>query len=420
MLELNKEYTYKQICETLGWKVQAGNSKIAQINEIEDAYEFYHPINKKTHKEKKSYIFTKKLRDLVKPSKANSAGNNCKNIELMINYLLMKEGVADGKYHSWTSWYCDELKVLDRDVCTIVYQDREQIEEWCKVFCVNSLDILCEYVSTAKKVLKKIFLGALSNMEKNNLIKYDKAYHFIYKLGEQSQGHIYTNELNEKIIEYETEVCNMINKKHRLSKKIKDRQLLMIIYSRKDLVDEFKELMLVRIMKDKFMIDILNYEIKNLKSYILEEDRVEVGTNNPILSYNEVVSIDEIDYILEPDNRTAFSFNKHICTLIDNKVRKELINKHYTNKYTKEVVYPFENCEADMLRSAELLFKYWESDNESFEDEEEFYQGEELEDEELEDEELEEDDEEQQEILINNNIIDLTELYPTRIIKIKA
>ena len=74
MLELNKEYTYKQICEILGWKVSAGNSKKAQINEIESAYDFYHPINKKTHKEKKSYIFTVQKHELVKPSKSNCGG----------------------------------------------------------------------------------------------------------------------------------------------------------------------------------------------------------------------------------------------------------------------------------------------------------------------------------------------------------
>ena len=59
MLELNKEYTYKEICEELNWKLfTGGDSKKAQIREIESAFKFYHPENKKTHKPKKSYIFT--------------------------------------------------------------------------------------------------------------------------------------------------------------------------------------------------------------------------------------------------------------------------------------------------------------------------------------------------------------------------
>ena len=82
MLELNKEYTYKQIVELLGWEEKAGNSKKAQIKEIESCFEWYHPMNKKTHKEKKSYIFTKQLREPVEPSKSNCGGShNNKNIK---------------------------------------------------------------------------------------------------------------------------------------------------------------------------------------------------------------------------------------------------------------------------------------------------------------------------------------------------
>ena len=101
MIELNKEYTYKQIVELLGWKYYSGgNGKKAQIKEIESSFEFYHPINKKTHKEKKSYIFTKQLREPVEPSKSNNGGsNNNKNITPMIDYLLrIAETICRGYY----------------------------------------------------------------------------------------------------------------------------------------------------------------------------------------------------------------------------------------------------------------------------------------------------------------------------------
>lgn len=66
MLELNKEYTYKEICEALDWKVQTGNNetKKNQIKTIESSYKFYHPENKKTHKPKKSYIFTEQIKEV--------------------------------------------------------------------------------------------------------------------------------------------------------------------------------------------------------------------------------------------------------------------------------------------------------------------------------------------------------------------
>lgn len=77
MLELNKEYTYKEICKILGWKETTGAQKTKQIKEIEASYEFFHPENKKTHKLKKSYIFTKQIKapELTDGRKKNGAEN---------------------------------------------------------------------------------------------------------------------------------------------------------------------------------------------------------------------------------------------------------------------------------------------------------------------------------------------------------
>ena len=73
MIELNKEYTYSQICEIIGWTVYSGgNVKKAQIKVIESCFEYYHPEIKKIHKPKKSYIFTKQLREHVETSRQNS------------------------------------------------------------------------------------------------------------------------------------------------------------------------------------------------------------------------------------------------------------------------------------------------------------------------------------------------------------
>ena len=45
MIELNKEYTYAQICKILGWEQKAGNSKKAQLKEIEST-SFSKTVNK--------------------------------------------------------------------------------------------------------------------------------------------------------------------------------------------------------------------------------------------------------------------------------------------------------------------------------------------------------------------------------------
>ena len=57
MLELNKEYTYREICSVLGWKESTGNQKIKQIKEIESSYEFFHPENKQEEKRLSDFFF---------------------------------------------------------------------------------------------------------------------------------------------------------------------------------------------------------------------------------------------------------------------------------------------------------------------------------------------------------------------------
>ena len=102
MLKLNQEYTYKKICEELGWKESSGNQKKKQIKEIEDSYEFYHPENKKTHKPKKSYIFTKQLK---KPELQDRRANNgaVKKIpDATFEYLfqcILVSGIRKNGYH---------------------------------------------------------------------------------------------------------------------------------------------------------------------------------------------------------------------------------------------------------------------------------------------------------------------------------
>lgn len=357
MLELNKEYTYKEICETLGWKIQTGNSKMAQIKEIEKAYEFYHPINKKTHKEKKSYIFTKKLRNTIEPSRANNGGgNNNKNVELMMMYLCMKDNIADGEYCSFTDLYCDKLKLFNKDTCNIVYKNKEELFSWCENNNIENPKLLHDYVSVAKHELKQLFMNTLKYMEKKELVDYNKACHFTYDLGKRSKGHVVVNGLNEKITEYETAVCNAMNKTYNLSSKMKGRQLLMIIYGSKELTLEFRDLINYMFMNDKDMMFLLNSKVWSLDSYVPEEDRTLITDENPLSFYNSVISISEIKSGLNPDKNAAEHFAKQIQKLISEKTQKQLLKKHYTFKATGEIIYPYVDCEKAMLKIEELLF----------------------------------------------------------------
>ena len=320
-LELNKEYTYPQICETVGWKQTTGDSRMAQIREIEDANEYYHPINKKTHKPKKSYIFTKKLRDLVEPSRENSAGNNRKNIQPMIDYLQSKFDLDDNWY-SFTDWYCIKLELMYKGICNAVYHS-DEIDAVCEEYSISDERLFCEYVSVAKSELKNIFLKALAYLDKKKKITYHDQYKFTYQLGKRTRGNVITDSLNERIEENETAVCNDMNEDYNLSKKMKGRQLLKIIYSKEKLTKEFKELSLGMLQDDEYAINKLNCELSN-QHPTFHTDYCSICKERPLISYYRGIAITDME--LEESDPECLALD--ITNKIRTKVRKSLMKSY--------------------------------------------------------------------------------------------
>ena len=320
-LELNKEYTYPQICETVGWKQTTGDSRMAQIREIEDANEYYHPINKKTHKPKKSYIFTKKLRDLVEPSRENSAGNNRKNIQPMIDYLQAKFDLDDNWY-SFTDWYCEKLELMHKGICNAVYHP-DEIDAVCEEYNISDGKLFCEYVSAAKSELKNMFLKALAYLDKKNKITYQDQYKFTYQLGKSTRGNVITDILNERIEENETIVCNDMNEDYKLSKKMKGRQLLKIIYSKERLTKEFKELSLGMLQDDEYAIDKLNCEL-SYQHPTFHPDYSSICKERPLISYYRGIAISDME--LEESDPDCLALD--ITNKIRTKVRKSLMKSY--------------------------------------------------------------------------------------------
>ena len=320
-LELNKEYTYPQICETVGWEQTTGNSRLAQIREIEDANEYYHPINKKTHKPKKSYIFTRKLRDMVEPSKENSAGNNRKNIQSMIDYLQAKFDLDDNWY-SFTDWYCEKLELMHKGICNAVYHS-DEIDAVCEEYNISDGKLFCEYVSAAKSELKNMFLKALAYLDKKNKITYQDQYKFTYQLGKSTRGNVITDILNERIEENETNVCNDMNEDYKLSKKMKGRQLLKIIYSKERLTKEFKELSLGMLQDDEYAIDKLNCEL-SYQHPTFHPDYSSICKERPLISYYRGIAITDME--LEESDKDCLALD--ITNRIRTKVRKSLMKSY--------------------------------------------------------------------------------------------
>lgn len=352
MLELNKEYTYKEIIELLGWEEKAGNSKKAQINEIESAYEFYHPMNKKTHKEKKSYIFTKQLRELVEPSKSNCGGShNNKNIAPMIKYLQAHTGdeFCDGTYYSMTDWYCDILDLLDKELCNTVYQGEDAIIAYCEKYGISNKKLLCDFVSEARRTLKSIFLKALANMEKNDLVEYHNGYIFIYQMSARKLGWVTTDIINDLVKENETVVCNDLKEEHNLSDNLKGRQLLMQIYNRKDLTEAFDEFKILELMGDDEAIKKLN----KVMEFEYDHGYTAIDIDHPLINYYGGVSIIGMEFV----DGDVDALAKEITTIVRNKTLKAMYSKGSKNA-SGERYYVYNEFEhgAEMEHIASLLF----------------------------------------------------------------
>lgn len=321
-LELNKEYTYPQICETVGWEQTTGNSRMAQIREIEDAYEHYHPVNKKTHKPKKSYIFTRKFRDLVEPSKSNCGGaHNTKNIQSMVWYIQAKFDLDD-EWHSFTDWYCEKLELMYKGTCNAIYHE-DETDAVCEKYNISDGKLFCEYVSAAKAELKRMFLKSLGYLEKKDKITYHDEYKFIYQLGKRTRGYVITDCLNDVIKDIETAVCNDINEEHNLSRKMEGRQLLMLIYSKKELTNDFKELSLSALNDDDEVLQKLNKEL-SYQHETFHPDYDSISAERPLVSYYRGISITDMELKESDTNCLTLDITNKIRT----KVRKSLMKNY--------------------------------------------------------------------------------------------
>lgn len=348
MLELNKEYTYSQICEILGWEQKAGNSKKAQIHEIESAYEFYHPVNKKTHKPKKSYIFTSKIRDLVEPSKSNCGGaHNTKNIQPMVEYLQAKFDL-DSSWYSFTDWYCTKLELMNRGICNAPYHD-DEVDVVCEECNISDGKLFTEYVSAAKSELKNMFLKSLCYMEKKDMITYYDEIKFIYQLGERTLGDVITDCLNDDVKELETIVCNEMNEEHNLTQKMKGRQLLKIIYGRKKLTDDFNEFRILYLndflLEHDDALKMLNDEL-SCQHETYHPDYNSICSDRQIVDYRRGIRITD----MELENGDIDALALEITNRIRTKVRRTL-RKSY-RKFMKQ---------ADIEAIEKALFQHYDA-----------------------------------------------------------
>ena len=350
MIELNKEYTYKQIIEILGWKVQTSNAKKAQIKEIESCFEFYHPENKKTHKPKKSYIFTKQLKEPVEPSRKNS-GNTSNDVIDFYDYLcsIFNEEYFD-EWCSSTTWYCDILNLLEKEVSTDIYNDDEIIKKHCDKLGIHNWVLYKDYIGITRRVLKDLLFKALNYGKRKHTVSYSTGYKFIYALGKRSKGTFVSDNINDKIEQYEAEMCDEMNENYHLSNKMKGRQLLMLIYGNEAYAKEMKDGVCVSLMNDGDAMsefdDCLTDQCEHYISDCCSVDDVD----RPLLDYHPVTMISDIDY---GNSNPVFATD-----IIRKRVRKQILNaKDYRTKNKK---YFGKYVLDDVLKIEKALFVHFD------------------------------------------------------------
>ena len=350
MIELNKEYTIIKICETLEWEYAKGNRHKAIVNEIESCFEFYHPENKKTHKPKKSYIFTKQLKEPVEPSRQNN-GKQSNDVIDFYDYLCFI--FNDEYFDEWcssTTWYCDILNLLEKEVSTDIYNDDEVIKKHCDKLGIHNWVLYKDYIGITRRVLKDLLFKALNYGKRKHTVSYSTGYKFIYALGERSRGTFISDNINDKIEQYEAEMCDEMNENYHLSSKMKGRQLLMLIYGNEAYAKEMKDGVCVSLMDDGDAMsefdDCLSDQCEHYISDCCSVDDVE----RPLLDYHPVTMISDIDY---GNGNPVFATD-----IIRKRVRKQILNaKDYRTKNKK---YFGKYVLDDVLKIEKTLFVHFD------------------------------------------------------------
>lgn len=333
---------YKELCDYLDEPIKTGKSKQLQLLDWKRNFEY--------KQEGYKFIITDVF-DTPKKKKQRT-GNNIKNIKVMIEYLQCI-GIEE-KWTSMTDWYCEELKLLNKNICNLFYGKESEIKTFCYQMEISDRVLFRKYVTYAKSELKRIFIRSLKYLEKKNLTEYADGYMFIYRMGKRSTGYVRTEMINDVLMEYETFVCNEMNEEYELSNKLIGRQNLLKIYNKKELYTEFNERVLSMLMEDQDALDILNKCASDQNENYLEGSN-SVCKERALFSYHRVISIIYINE-LEGD---CGALRIELCNLLRKKVRNRLWKEHYTSKYTGRVIYPYDDMEKipDILKIEKLLFQ---------------------------------------------------------------
>lgn len=149
-----------------------------------------------------------------------------------------------------------------------------------------------------------------------------------------------------------------MNEKYKLSSKMSGRQLLLLIYHNEAYTNEFNEKKVLALMEDQSALTIMEKCIDGIESDVGTYcGRTYIDDEHPLLSYYRGIAIEEID-----DLQDMKDTGTDICNAVRIKARQEVLNKHYKNKRTGRMVYPYGKfeCAGDIKKTEKLLFNFYD------------------------------------------------------------
>ena len=245
---------------------------------------------------------------------------------------------------------------MKKGICNVPYMGSDIIDSVCEKEGVSNDRLFCKYISLAKSELKNMFLKALEYMQKKNICIYEDGYMFTYRLGKRSLGHVNTNMINDIIINNETAVCNDLNEEYNFSDKLSGRQNLLVIYGNETYTKYFNELKISALMDNEGAIELLNEELET-QHETYHKEYGSICAERPITAYYRGIAVTDMNELTDSDTG---QLALKVTNIIRQKTRKNISKLHYTNKWTGEIIYPYDIYNKDIIKIEKLLFQYFD------------------------------------------------------------
>ncbi len=133
MLRIFHIYTYKEICEILGWNVAQGNTRKAQMRKLSDSYDWEYVINEKTGKPSKRILIKAYKKPLVDDYRKFNGKK--KQIPDEVFFSLWETFLRD--YYNNTK---SDILFFGRSVLRSVFLDIHTEDEICAFIKSYSID----------------------------------------------------------------------------------------------------------------------------------------------------------------------------------------------------------------------------------------------------------------------------------------